>query len=577
MTSESIGRRRLLAAAGAAATALAGCSDALRFRAGNSAPEQVSLTVKTPPPDDDPIAAKIASQHAENLRAAGVDAVPEPVDPPELYREVLLEHDFDLFVTRHPGFDDPDALRALLHSDFAGERGWQNPFGFSDPTVDELLERQATDDDREEPLTELFEYLLATSPYTAIAFPDRLGAANSSLGLSAPPRRPVEFVQLLEHVSSQHDREEPVRAGLFGQVSIDRLNPVAVDVADVEFVCDLLYDPLVRETPRGYVPWLADDVRWDEDGELEATVPLRDDLTWHDGTSITPGDVTFTVAFLEDTADGATESPLPAPRHRGLVTAIDGVSRVGRRAVRFSFDDRSRAVARRALTIPLLPEHVWADRTEPIDESLTEALAWDNEEPVGSGLFTFADASGDRLELQPYDDHVLRRDGVPGYEDLLEGDHGDAGLEFRVSPTATTVVETLLADDVDLVRGSFTPSTLESVADDPGTSTMGTSTRSFYLVGYNTRRPELGNHRFRETVSQLVDRQYVADEFCDGRAEPALTPDALVGVFGDEWRPQRPDVLTFPGTDGEIDVDVVRTRFEEAGGYRYDEDGNLLA
>lgn len=580
MTTGPIERRQLLASAGATAmAAVAGCSEYLRFRAGNAAPDQVSMTVKTPPPDDDPIAAKIASQHVENLRAAGIDAVQEPIEPPELYREVLLEHEFDVFVTRHPGFDDPDALRPLLHADFAGEQGWQNPFGFSDPTVDELLERQATDDgdDRQETLTELFDYLRDLSPYTTVVFPDRLGAADSSLSLARPPRRPMEYVTLLDRELARRDREEPVRTGLFGRVSTGRLNPLAVDVAGVSRVRDLLYDPLVRNTPRGHVPWLAEDVSWDTDGSLEATVTLRDGLTWHDDTPITPGDVAFTVALLEDTADDSTESPIPAPRYRGRVTAIDDVSRAGPGTVRLSFGNRSRAVARRALTIPLLPEHVWDERTEPVDDHLTEALVADVAEPVGSGLFTLADASDGRIDLEPYDDHALRRDGIPGYEELFAADPWNVGLEFRATPTATTAVETLLSGEVDLVGGPFSPSALAAATDDPGTDVLETPTRSCYLVGYNTRHPELGNPRFRAVVSRLIDRRYVAAEFCDGHAEPALTQDALVGLSGEEWRPQNREVLTFPGTNGEVAEDVVRRRFEDAGGFRYDEDGNLLA
>ena len=574
----SLSRRRLLAGAGAVATsALAGCSERLWSFVEGSTTDRLSLHIKTPPQDDDPMAASIASQLAENLQAAGIDALPEPTAKPELFRSTLMAHDFDMFVTRHPGFDDPDALRPLLHSRLSGERGWQNPFGFSEPTVDEYLESQLrkAGESRQETTSDLVEYLLETVPYTVVAFPDHVGAADSSLTVSGTPRTPIEYASILYQNSPEDREDELLRAGTFTEGMTDRLNPIAVDLEGAETVLDLLYDPLVREVDDEYVPWLAEDVSWSEtDSQTEAEVTLREGTSWHDGTSLGVEDVTFTTRFLMDTSLDEGESPVPAPRYRGRRSLIEDVIEEGegRRTLRFVFDDVPEEVARRALTIPILPEHVWKPRSTLIDEHWTEALAHDNDEPVGSGLFAFVDSTGgERLELELFEDHVIFRDGVDGHSDLFDGTPEFDGIEFRISPRAGAAVENLNDGEIDLIVGWLSPSNLEELGDD--VLVTSTPTHSCYLVGFNTRKEALSNHRFRRTVARLVDREHVVSEFFGGRATPAQTPSELLGLTEiDDEEPA--DLASFPGSAGNVDEAWVRSELESSG-FHY-ENGELF-
>lgn len=567
-------RRRLLAGLGATASAaLAGCSERLWSRAETSPPERVTLSVKTVPTDEDVVAAKIANQLIENLRAAGIEATPEPMAEGELYREVLVDREYDLFVARHPGFDEFDALRSLLHSEFANERGWQNPFSFSDPTVDEYLEQQLTERGygRLAAFSDLFEYLMDTAPYTAVTFPDHLCAANGLGELSTAPRRPIEFLDLLSTPPSDGDRDEPLRVGVSGEGAFDRLNPIVVSRNDVRVVLGLLYDPLVRIVDDDPVPWLAEAVDWSRrESSLRATVTLREGARWHDGEPIDADDVEFTVRFLADTSLGNHEGGVPAPRFRGRGTLIDEVTVEDPRTVRYRLGTTSPTVARRALTIPILPRHVWEPESELVAEYRTAALARANEEPVGSGPLAFAGRTDDGITLEPFDDHVL----LDGRSELLAGFPAYDGLEFVVEPSTGTAVESLANGDLDLVGGPLPPEEFEALGDD--VTPLSTPTRTFYVIGYNLRHPELSNHRFRSVVSRLVDREFAAEEFSMGHARPAAIRSAAVGVDPDVWEyPQSAGVATFPGSDGRVDVDRVRSLFEEAG-YRYDDDGSLL-
>lgn len=577
----SVTRRRLLGGLGVAtASALAGCSERFWSRAENSSPEQVALTIKTLPSDDDPLATKISSKFAENLTAAGIDVVREPVGEAELYREVLIDRDFDLFVARHPGFDELDELRPLLHSQFVSEQGWQNPFSFSDVTADDYLEQQRRQDGnlRETTFRELFAHLLETAPYTTVAFPDHIGAIADGIELERPPRSLLDYVELVGQEPADEDRADAIRVGLFGQQIGGRLNPIVVDLRDVSSQLELLYDPLVRWIDDEERPWLAEEIEWEENDpdRMYATATLREDLTWHDGETLDAEDVEFTYRFLPDTSLGEVESGVPAPRYRGRQLLIDDVTALDERRVRFWFEGTSREVARRVFSIPILPEHIWEPTSELVGDHRTEALAWDNEEPIGSGLFAFRDADAESLTLEPFDDHLVwsfdedelpsEFDGFPQYD----------RLEFLISPNAGAAVEALADGDTDLIAGELYSENREQIDEAESLSMTRAKTTSFYMIGYNLRHDELTNLRFRQVLSQLVDRNHAVEEFFDGYAEPATTHSSLVGVHYDDWEQQTDrNVPEFPGTDGEIDLDETQALFEEIG-YRYD-DGDLIA
>ncbi|USZ72942.1 ABC transporter substrate-binding protein [Natronosalvus halobius] len=622
-------RRDVLATLGAAASAsLAGCSEYIWSGTNGTSPDPISLEIKTVPTDDDVIAPKIANQLTDNLRTVGIDTDHVPLEEAELYREVLIERNYDIFIVRHPGIDEVDSLRSLLHSDFVGEQGWQNPFRFSDPTADNHLDsqREADGDERREIFDSLFTYLTQddTAPYTVVAHHDHLGAVDADLSLSRIPFTPREY---LEAVTNPPDDEidRPLRAGLFGYQRTSRLNPLVVDLTDVQTILDLVYDPLVRKFEEEYVHWLANGIEWEESsGALEATVTLHDGLHWHDSEPIDAEDVRFTVDFLSDTSLGEAESPVTAPQLRGRQSLIDEVTVVGERTARIRFDDVSREVARWALTLPLLPEHVWYERSELVGDHQTAALNWDNSEPIGSGLFAFVESEdGESVTLELFEDHVLyepesesesededededepatddpetepESDGgtTNGTDDELEdemddeledGDEDDQfddedasteadakfdGLEFRVLPNAGAALDALIDGDLDFIANQIPATRLDEVQDEESIRTTTQDTGAFYMIGYNLTHSSLGNPRFRGVISQLIDRENAVEAIFHGYARAPEAQSAFVGIPADQWDTDRyASGYAFPGQDGELDEEQARALFEEAG-YNY--------
>ncbi|OIB56549.1 ABC transporter substrate-binding protein [Natrialba sp. SSL1] len=588
----SVTRRSLLAgASGVGLSALAGCSERFWSRAENTSPEQVELTIKTVPADDDAIAAMIMSQLRENLQAAGIDATHEPITEAELYRDVLIDGDYDVFVVKHPGIDEYDALHGLLHSQFVAERGWQNPFHFSDVGVDELLERQRTTDGdaREESLTELFDYLLETAPFTTVAYPDRIGGAQDHLSLSRPPRQAIEFVDILSQEFDDGPFDRPLEIGVYGEALTDRLNPLVVDRNRIQGLLGLLYDPLAHRSttdthepgePAAYEPWLAEQIDWDDDGGLTATVTLREGLRWHDDERLDADDVDFTFRFIEDTSLGDVDGTVPAPRYRDRQTLLEDTNRIeviDDRTLELPFGSTARPAAVRALSVPILPEHIWEPRSEVIAERQTRALVADNDEPVGSGLFEFGETSMDELVLEPFEDHVLRSTTVPNRPNVLENFPQFEGIRYQIEPNVGAMLDSLADGAVDVTANAVPPDEVATITGASGVSTTTTSTTSFYMVGYNIHHPELGNPNVRQILSQLIDREYVVSEFFNGFAEEPARSNELFGSRGQtqlDGTESTMPLSVFPGSDGEIDPERVRQLFVEVG-YQYD-DGALL-
>lgn len=572
-------RRGLLAGVGVGvSSALAGCWERIWSQAETPSPDQIGLTIKTVPADDDRFAASIASELRENYRAAGIAASHEPVREADLYRDVLLEGEYDVFVARHQGFDDYDCLRGLLHSQFVAERGWQNPFHFSDVVADEHLEEQraAAEDDRPDVVVDLINYLLETTPFTAVAFPETVDGVSDRLDVSNPPRRSHDYVEIVSHPDNG-PRDGPLEVGVYGEGITERLNPIIVDRNRIDGLLDLLYDPLARPIDGEYVPWLAADVEWTDDTRPRARITLREGLEWHDGESLDAQDVAFTLRLLEDTSLGEVEGGVPAQRYRGRRTLVDDVNVIDSGTITLSFSDTTRTVARRVLSIPVLPEHVWADRSEVVAEHQTRAITVDNDEPVGSGLFTYSDSEGDsEIELEPFDDHALRE--ASDRPSVLENFSRFEGIRFQISPNPGAMVDALVDGEVDLTASGLPPEYASTVRETEGVSTVTGTSAAFYMIGYNVHHRELGNPRFRQICSRLIDREHVVSTIFDHPARAASTAHELFGIHGD-WTyddrefddEQVADFLDFPGTDGEVNSARARSLFEDVG-YRYEDE-----
>ncbi|WP_144927087.1 ABC transporter substrate-binding protein [Halorubrum salsamenti] len=655
-----VSRRELLAGTGIAALS-AGCLGRTRNIAGRDRPSQLTLEINAPPADRDPNAIRIARHLAENLDAVGVDARISTLGQTDLRRKVLINHNFDVYVGQFREAEpfDPDAMYGFTHSRFVAEAGWQNPFGFTDINgVDELLasQRRAEGDDRREAVADLQRTLGELQPFTVVAFPDPLTAVREDRFENWTNRQPLSVGGLLglersdaaggdadgnttesgdetvdggtnETAGSDGtadggnettdgneteggliddnpltDGDEAGDAATLRLVTTDERitqnwNPIAAEYRRYGTFTSLLYDRLALVDDGEVIPWLAAD--WKRVGDAGIEISLRE-ADWHDGEPVTTEDVAFTYEFLRDTSMGTTESPVPTPTFRGRVSAVESATAVDETTVRLTLDDVNGAVGVRALQVPILPKHVWEERTGmatiagfEFDAETTEAVVTNNENPIGSGPVRFVEASPEEsVAFERNPDHFLVRsadgnrsagdtaDPLAGIPERFRGKPAFDRLEIEVMGSDVAAVQAVGDGRADATVSNLGPDSVPRIGREADARLVTGQSGGFYHVGYNTRRAPLSNPRFRAVLASLIDKRTLVDAAFDGYAEPAASPLAATPEWVPSdllWEDREADpVHPFVGESGSLDAETARDRLREAG-YRFDEEGQLLA
>jgi len=393
----------------------------------------------------------------------------------------------------------------------------------------------------------------------------------------------------------QTESEEPLRLVTTDQRITENWNPIAPEYRRHGTFTSLLYDQLIRMDGDEPIPWLAE--RWEWTGPRSLEVTLRD-AEWHDGEPVRADDVAFTYDFLQDTSMGNVETPIPTPKFRGESSIVQSTTVVGDATVRFELEESNRSVGLRALQVPILPEHVWRERTSiatiagfEFDGETTEAVVSNNEDPIGNGPITLVEAEPEAsvvFERNP--DHFLGRtsddettaedDPLAGIPERFHGKPAFDRLVVEVVPSDIAAVQAVGDGRADATISNLGPDSVPRVGEEANARLVNAQSAAFYHVGYNARRSPLQNPRFRGVLASLVDKSALVDDAFEGYAEPAASPLAASAEWVPEtlqWGDSDTDpVHPFFGEDGQVDVESARDAFREAG-YRFNDDGELIA
>jgi len=587
----AISRRAVLGtAAGVGAGATSGCLGLLSDFLGAGGPAQLSVTVKTVPAETDPVMTQVARQLVTRLNAVGIDAGFELLSRTELRKDVLMNNNYDIYVGQFPAHSDPDFLRPLLHSVFAGESGWQNAFDYSDLTVDDQLNTQLEQAGSDRSLTvgDLQRTIAREQPIGVIAHPEDIWTAREDRFMGweeFPLVNPLSYLSLQTRDRAA-DRENRLRVTTTNGTPTRNLNPISAMHRYRGTFTGLLYDSLGEHYDGAVNPWLARSWEIDTAGETTtATVELRSSLRWHDGQPLTASDVAFTFRFLNDTTLGNGETAVPAPRLRGRASVVEDAEIRDARTVELDFGSAARPVVERVLTTPILPSHVWEATTAQASAAgidmtpyPTEAIVAGNATPVGSGVLQFEGSTdGESLVLTRFEEHFMHRNRSSDPAERFDGGIPFDRLSVRVVPSDAAAVELVVADEVDATAMSIAPNSVSRVGNYEELNLYTETSRAFYHIGFNTRQVPFGNGHFRRLVMRLLDKGQIVDEALDGYGTYGVTP-----LSGTDWVPadltwdgEDPQV-PFIGEDGELDEQRARDLFEEAG-FGYDDEGRMVA
>lgn len=370
-------------------------------------------------------------------------------------------------------------------------------------------------------------------------------------------------------------------------------NPLAAEYRRKGTFTSLLYDSLVLADGEEYVPWLC--AEWERTDAGTIAVTMRD-ARWHDGEPVTADDVAFTYDLLRDTSMGSLEETVPTLRFRGRSSIVQSATAVDDTTVELAIDAVNDAVAARALQVPILPEHIWSDRTDAagiagfdFDVETTEAVVSNNEDPVGSGPIRFVEATAEEsVVFEQNPDHFLVRstdegettDPRAGIPDRFHGKPAFDRLEISVLSSDIAAVQAVGDGLADATISNLGPDAVPRIGREADARLVTGRPGEFYHVGYNTRQAPLSNPRFRAVVASLLDKETLVDDAFDGYATPAASPLAASPDWVPSdlaWENGEPDpVYPFVGDDGSVDAEAARDRLREVG-YRFSDDGQLLS
>ncbi|MGH2560803.1 MAG: ABC transporter substrate-binding protein, partial [Thermomicrobiales bacterium] len=200
--------------------------------------------------------------------------------------------------------------------------------------------------------------------------------------------------------------------------------------------CKLIYTPLIilDRSWQEFSPALATDWSWSDD-DLQLTLSLRDDVTFHDGEAFTAEDVVFTYQLMvrADRAPAVQDISIlqGAPEFKeGTTDEFPGVEAIDDLTVRFNLSAPSGVFLHNISNCGILPAHAFPAEALAAGGAVEEMPFYNFEAgpPFGTGPWKVADYNPEtniRLEANP--DYFKGRPILDGIT-MLYGITGPAGI-----------------------------------------------------------------------------------------------------------------------------------------------------
>ena len=266
-----------------------------------------------------------------------------------------------------------------------------------------------------------------------------------------------------------------------------------------EFIRFALFMPLLRyDAELGYEPYLAES--WKMEGDTAVVFRLRRDVRWHDGARTTAYDVAFTFDRARD--------PETAFPNREYFQYWRGTQVLDSFAIRFTMEPHVDPLAGVPF-LPIMPRHL-LDTVPPARMRETPF----NKHPVGNGPFRFVSMrANDRWVFEANPDFPRALGGRPYLDRLI----------WRVVPENAAQLTEILTGGVDMAL-TVRVEQFDEHRKNPELQGFVRPTRRYAFIGWNGKRPPLGDPRVRRALSMAIDRQRILNGLRNGYGELATGP-----------------------------------------------------
>ena len=260
--------------------------------------------------------------------------------------------------------------------------------------------------------------------------------------------------------------------------------------------------------------------RWDEDGNLEPelaaaqpdissdgltyTIPLRDDVTWHDGSRFTAKDVAHTINAILDPANGSTWYAALSP--------ITNVSTPDDTTVQLELSRPHSVLQGMLAQVPIISS------SKPYVANET----WANS-MMGTGPFKFVRwDQGSQVVLERNDNYFV--EGLPYLDGVVMRTVGeDAARIANITNGTADIMPMVPFNQIEVLKQRGV-----TVVTTPKSALLPT-----LFPSHKAGRPTADPH-FRKAVAWAIDRGQIADVVFSGAASPASTLMASGTPYWDE-------------------------------------------
>ncbi|GGE02841.1 ABC transporter substrate-binding protein [Paenibacillus nasutitermitis] len=245
-----------------------------------------------------------------------------------------------------------------------------------------------------------------------------------------------------------------------------------------------IFDTLTWKDDTGVIPWLAKSWELSEDG-LTYTFQLEEDVKWHDGEKFTADDVVFSFGYYKT-------YPF---NWNGDITQIKSVEKINDYTVAFHLNNKYAPFLSDLVGIvPIIPEHVWATVTNPVEYREDAAL-------VGTGPY----------QLEEYD-------SASGQYLYAANENFFKGQVIVKEIAYVAVSNKLLALQNGEIDAMYTAGYGDvQTAEAAGLSSIKSEPAgSVVRISFNMEHSQLGDKRLRQAIAYALDRTEISSKITGG-------------------------------------------------------------
>lgn len=475
----------------------------------------------------------------KQMNELGLNASVEVFEWGTLYDRATQQFDYS-FTTwnRSLGVDPGRRMPSMFHSSNTG-KGEGNFTGYENKDLDPMLMEQMQTSDtqkRVDLLHKIQSTLNEDVPMHPIVQWPNLMAYNSQQlkGWTDHVAGYYHFEPMVNvEVTADHNELRGAWAETFGTLNVLGYNNETKLVHQFE----LLYDRLVRINNKLEPdPKLSLATEWEQPDDTTVRYKIREGHTWHDGESVTPEDVKFTLEYIKE-----NQIPLFSTQWE----RYDSVEQDGQ-WIQVNFKEAAGPVhSTFSNQIPIIPKHKWESRSDPGNMSVKE--------PVGSGplQFDYWD-EGSELSLKRFGKHW----NPVNFDRRF----------WRVITQASTMWSLLSDGGLNYLPQTYISKTMNDNVKKDQISLKNNPGAGWWHLSQNTRKGGLDDSTVRKAIVHAIPKSGINKQVLYGYATEGWN---LVGeAFG---KFSNKDVPKYQKEDG---IKAGKKLLKDAG-YTFDEDGNL--